>query len=581
MNSIRAKTTLLNVIAIVIAMILASLISGITIANLGHSDSERNLNLLCETGKNNLNYYLKSVSQSVDTVSSIIEDDLKKTDDADFGNHMRRSFTWFHESAKNTYGALTFYYRIDPVISNLYPSDDDAPGFYWVKENDNSENYIDYGATPITSEEDGTCKWFWDLSKKNNPDRKSVWLEPYLTDRYEQYVISYNKPIYKYDTFYGVAGIEISYLAMGNQIKEINVAKDGFAYVIIGDGPEAGKLVYHPDPKIDFTSAQPDDWPNNMPKQVRSAIDKLNDPNETGPLHIAYKYRGTEKHASLNKLSNGMIIVVCVPVAEVNAPWIQLIFRIIAAAAIVLVVFIVITVLFTRQFTKPLKELTIAAQELDKGNYDVKIDYHGKDEIGTLAATVNRLISHLDGYINDLNTLAYADALTSVRSKSAYDIFARQMQSRIEDIKDKPKFAIAFFDCDDLKVINDKYGHDKGDIYLKNACHLIYSVFKNSPIYRIGGDEFVVILMGEDYSRRDHLKQLFIEKSAEICSFAKEPWENICVAVGIAVYDAYVDRTVEDVLVRADHLMYENKSERKSKKTSKKAKQTEDTKKKA
>ena len=566
MHSIRTKTTLLNVLAIVIAILVASFISAFTIANLGHSDSEKNLNLLCETGKNNLNYYFKSVSQSIDTVSSIIEDDLSKTDDDHFGDHMRRSFTWFSEAAKHTYGALTYYYRIDPAISNLYPSDEDAPGFYWVKENENDENFFNYGATPITSEEDGTCKWFWDLSKKNNPERKSVWLNPYLTDRFEKYVISYNKPIYKGDTFYGVAGIEISYLALGSQIKEITTMQSGYAYVMIGEGEEMGKLVYHPDTSINLEDNKPDDWPNSTPNGVKTVLERYQGVEEKAPIHFEYKYRGVTKHASMMRLSNGMVIVVCVPLTEVNAPWIKLIIQIAIMAVIVIITFVLITIFYTRHLTKPLRELTMAAEEIDKGNYDVKIDYRGNDEIGTLAATVNKLISHLDDYISDLNALAYADALTSVRSKSAYDIFARQMQARIDDIKDKPKFAIAFFDCDNLKDINDHYGHDKGDIYLKNSCHLIYRVFKNSPIYRIGGDEFVVVLMGEDYQRRDDLRQYFIEKSNEICSFAKEPWEHICVAVGIAVYDAYVDKSVEDVLVRADHLMYENKHERKDKK---------------
>ena len=566
MHSIRTKTTLLNAIAIVIAVFVATLISAITIANLGHNDSEKSLNLLCETGKNNLNYYFKSVSQSIDTVSSIIEDDLKKTDDADFGNHMKRAFSWFQEAAKHTNGALTYYYRIDPNISNNYPTDPDAPGFYWVRENETDTDFIDYGATPITTDTDGSCKWFWDLAPAKNPDKKSVWLSPYITDRFNKYVISYNTPIYKNNTFYGVAGMEIRYLAMGNQINDVTLMKHGYAFIAIGQGneEEKGKLVYHP--HLDLENTSPSEWPV-VPEGVKKAIDKYYSSSERNePIHFEYKYNGVKKHASMLGLSNDMVIVVGIPFAEVNGPWIKLIIQIVIASTIILVVFVLITVLYTRHLTKPLKDLTIAAEEVNKGNYDVVIKYKGNDEIGVLASTVNNLIDHLEGYIGDLNSLAYADALTSVRSKSAYDIFEREMQVRIDDKDDNPEFAIAFFDCDDLKDINDHYGHDKGDVYLKNSCHLICRIFQHSPIYRIGGDEFVVVLMGEDYQRREKLKKQFIDKSSEICSFAKEPWEHICVAVGIAVYNASIDKNVEDVLVRADHLMYENKRERKSKK---------------
>ena len=51
--------------------------------------------------------------------------------------------------------------------------------------------------------------------------------------------------------------------------------------------------------------------------------------------------------------------------------------------------------------------------------------------------------------------------------------------------------------------------------------------------------------------------------SAEICAFANERWEQIRVAVGIAEYDPAIDRTVDDVIRRADRMMYENKRFRK------------------
>ena len=101
------------------------------------------------------------------------------------------------------------------------------------------------------------------------------------------------------------------------------------------------------------------------------------------------------------------------------------------------------------------------------------------------------------------------------------------------------------------------------NVYLRNACHLICRVFERSAVYRIGGDEFVVILQGPDYKDRDRLRAYFVKKSAEISAFAKEAYEKIRVSIGIAVYDPRIDKTVQDVAIHADHLMYENKRERK------------------
>ena len=249
---------------------------------------------------------------------------------------------------------------------------------------------------------------------------------------------------------------------------------------------------------------------------------------------------------------------------EINETMSQLILQVIISAIVVTALFVLLTIFITRRITRPLRRLIKAAEQIDEGNYDVKLDYDEKDEIGALSRTFNRLIGHLKDYIEDLNSLAYGDALTHVRNKGAFDIYVQELQSRVDDPEQTPEFAIAMLDCDELKGINDKYGHEKGDVYLKNSSRLICRVFKNSPVFRIGGDEFVVVLQGEDYEKRDELVKYFIEKSAEITSFAKNPWEEIRVAIGVAEYDKRFDPIVADIVKRADHLMYENKRFRKS-----------------
>ena len=119
------------------------------------------------------------------------------------------------------------------------------------------------------------------------------------------------------------------------------------------------------------------------------------------------------------------------------------------------------------------------------------------------------------------------------------------------------------FDCDNLKSVNDRFGHDKGDEYLKAGCKLICQVFEHSPVFRIGGDEFAVLLRGEDYGNREDLARLFEERGAEICEAAENEWEKPHVALGIATYDPEIDGTVDDVTRRADRLMYDYKRKRK------------------
>lgn len=160
--------------------------------------------------------------------------------------------------------------------------------------------------------------------------------------------------------------------------------------------------------------------------------------------------------------------------------------------------------------------------------------------------------------VNDLNRQVFVDPLTSVRNKGAITKYIDELQGRIEN-DEKIEIAVGVFDCNDLKQINDTFGHDKGDEYLKAASKLICNVFQHSPVFRIGGDEFAVILQNEDYHNRDDLVAAFRENEEEINSSAENEWDKVNVAMGIAEYDPAVDGTIIDTMRRADKIMYENK----------------------
>lgn len=152
------------------------------------------------------------------------------------------------------------------------------------------------------------------------------------------------------------------------------------------------------------------------------------------------------------------------------------------------------------------------------------------------------------------------DPLTNVNNRTAYEDKEKRLQSEI-NMESGARFAIAMFDVNSLKLINDNRGHDAGDAYLIRACRLICNVFKHSPVYRIGGDEFVAVLDGGDYDKRD---ELFDEIKARMNPYTDKmplPLDYISIACGLAVFDPANDRTVQDIVKRADEEMYKNKAE--------------------
>jgi diguanylate cyclase (GGDEF)-like protein len=162
-----------------------------------------------------------------------------------------------------------------------------------------------------------------------------------------------------------------------------------------------------------------------------------------------------------------------------------------------------------------------------------------------------------------LNEQVLIDAFTHVKNKGAYTKALDELQRQKDEVVLDSQLAIGMFDCDNLKVINDRYGHDKGDEYLKAACSTISDVFKHSPVFRVGGDEFAVILQNEDFKYMDWLIEQLAIVASDNNRVAEYPWNEVQVSSGFAVYDPEVDGSIGELAQRADKLMYENKRARK------------------
>ena len=154
--------------------------------------------------------------------------------------------------------------------------------------------------------------------------------------------------------------------------------------------------------------------------------------------------------------------------------------------------------------------------------------------------------------------LAYTDPLTNVRNKLAYAEIEQDINLRIKK-KEIKEFALVICDLNGLKKINDNKGHDERDRYIKEGCHIICRWFKRSPVFRIGGDEFAVILEGEDYSRR---KVILSDFNKMIEGNIKK--ETVVISTGMDDFNPKQDRIVEDVFKRADKKMYVRKNYLKS-----------------
>lgn len=202
-------------------------------------------------------------------------------------------------------------------------------------------------------------------------------------------------------------------------------------------------------------------------------------------------------------------------------------------------------------------------------------EVNNNDEISTIIGKFAEMIVEIDSYMKNLsktsmelhNTrqkaieyseLATKDSLTGIRNKTAYD---KEVQKIVWEMDEGHKeIGVAMIDLNFLKQINETYGHDKGNIAIISLCKIVCHIFQHSPVFRIGGDEFVVILKGHDL---ENIEELISEFQRQQKKLRDNPnlayWEKTSAAIGYAVYAPNIDSSYDSVFKRADKDMYNNK----------------------
>ena len=521
MHSIRTKITAMTACVIVIAMGIAAVLGVTAIRNIGNRDADQLLLSMCETGQKDLDYYFRNVEHSVEMVSAYVESDLDGLQDEQLQAHLDRVSDMFQKLAYNTNGVLTYYYRIDPEVSQT------VKGFWYV--NLDGKGFQEHEVTDITQyDTNDTSALVWFTVPKATG--KGVWLPPYITDNLDERVISYNDPVYYNGQFVGVIGIEIDYSIMAEAVNNITLYDNGYAFLNDADG----NLIYHPRMDVTTMETQP----------------KVPDGLLSSDRFIRYSFDGVEKQAVWLPLSNGMRINVTVPVQEINADWQHWSVEIAVIFAVLLAVFLFLIMAFVGRITRPLRNLTKAAEQISEGNYDCDLDYDSKDEVGILTNTFKKVIANLNKYISNLNEMAYVDALTKVRNRLAlrhdYDLYQGQ------------EVTVMMLDINNFKMINDTHGHEEGDRILRETGKLLADTFEAKHCYRYGGDEFLVIVPDMPIKTFHEKLNAMKENGPSI-----DDTEKVGLSTGVVHASLSDSDTLRTLISNADEKMYEAKRDSK------------------
>lgn len=360
--------------------------------------------------------------------------------------------------------------------------------------------------------------------------------------------------------FMGVDCADFDITGLYNELLNIDLGKGAFTFTMDEDGvlisPDADKLSVE-----EITQLSPDEMKKFM-----------NDSDGIIEIKDAVYVR-----TNIERI--GWTLCACVPKeiihesiedAERAIHYAIVLFMIVVG--IIIIIEIIVVNHAVSSITYPMELLGQDMKIISEGDMNYRAKIYRNDEIGDITSRLNEMVDRLNITMRELmNTqqhadamsrLATRDALTGIRNKTAYDNQIRLLQESFNS--GNHEFGFVMVDLNNLKTINDSYGHDKGDIAIKKCCRLICETFTHSPVFRIGGDEFVIVLRESDYRNIDVLLTQFKKKVSILKDNIRlQPWERVSAAIGYALYDDEQDTSVQSVLARADQEMYKNKKKMK------------------
>ncbi len=544
--SIRTRLMLL-VLAVI--LVLSSILGVVLYRNMRKvlmRETVNEMNLFCRERGMEIDTDLIRIEDSVATVSNWFlqrieeegEDLSKLHESREYRDEiLKEAQNFLLLSAGRIDGASTIYFRYA-----LELTDNSEEGSFFVRGSDGI-----FREEPLTQilqydkDDKEHVGWYYIPIEKG----RAIWMPPYHNDNINVDMISYEKPVYSGNTLVGLIGMDIDFSTLVKKIDNITYQRTGYMYLKEADG----SVHYHPDylNNVDVHGDEEDYFLSGMEELGRTESNDI----------IHYTFRGGDRVMVFMTLRNGLRLVLCDGYEEIFLEANQTLAFLMYITVALFILAALGLIWITNRFTYPIVKLSEASLALSEGNYDVELPKETGDEVGDLIRAFRTAVGHLKQYSDNMETIAYQDALTRVKNAAAYKVIKDELNHSIE--KGLGEFAVVMLDLNFLKETNDRYGHSAGDILLMRFASIICKSFPLSGVYRIGGDEFTVILTGTEYeSRRERVAELERRIRAGNAS-AVEPYLNISAAYGMAVYDSETDHSYDEVYRRADREMYQMK----------------------
>lgn len=503
-KTVRRNYAFLVILAIIMSVVVIGAFGIFTIWDKTNKDVVTIMNLTAEAEAAEMDMILLKVKDVGDTVGAYIGARIASTD--------------MHEAAAVEAAGLDeeiqelFLSSVDHlegtvgyyvIYSDAYNSS--VNGFAYRKNSSEDDSYysMDIDSLQTVDASGEIADWF-DLAVSS---QQPAWIPIRESSYTDGYIFSYIVPIYCDKELVGAACVDVDFEVLAKPVRDIAPFENGYAYLT----DDKGKVLYHPLIGYGVLLTEDED-------EVPEVDSALGDTSNHGEL-INYEYKGQKKKMAFQALLNDMRLVITANVEDVERETGILIRNIILSGIGIMAVFMFLALMLEKWTMHP---------ALDK-----------------------------------MDLLAHIDGLTGAQNRTSFLEQMAELNKKIQD--GKSDFGFVMFDANNLKMINDQHGHKMGDIYLLSIVEMIRECYPGYPLFRIGGDEFVVLAEGMDALKAsEHHLDLTYTWQKKRAEENKEIWEKPSVAAAFAAYDPKKHNTAEEVLAEADKLMYQKKQQMKA-----------------
>lgn len=392
MKTIRRKI----IFGILLCSILSAMVMGtlaiLNSAQLASKDTQQKMQMTCQIQTENINAMILRIEQSVDLLSDIVMADFdynqfkqNKQYADDYTKQIEEKVRLF---AAQTEGVITAYVRYNPQYSNP------TSGCFYSRESleQEFEALVPTDFSMYAEDDAAHVGWYYTPVKNGAP----MWMEPYLNENINVYMISYVVPLYSESgDSIGIVGMDIDFSQITNRVDETAIYETGYAFLT----SQTGIIMHHKDFEEGMSLA-------DMDTSVAGIVPLLSDDTKQGTIQT-YSYQGENRQMTYYNLANGMRFILTAPKMEIYSEANRLVSIMLIAEIFSILISGIVGFFVSGGIALPIRQLTNVITQT--AQLDFKPTAEGsklrklKDEIGTMAREIHQMRKILRDMVEQMN----------------------------------------------------------------------------------------------------------------------------------------------------------------------------------